>query len=359
MTTFALIPDFLLDVSAFHYYSVCSHHRLPPPATRHRPARAVLFGQIAGGLAQPFFTNSPAKLAGEWFPVSERNLATTVASMCNPLGIALGQILPTLLVDATARDFAPLLMWQLIGIAALTGVTLLLFQPQPEFAPSIATRERRLTRADQQQRRKRYRGAARGSDEPFGSQTTDSKYSQFVIIFSSRNIIWLERQHHFIVFCETRGKYVSQDLLLTPLHASTLSAIESVGGARIPSLNHDEQSPGMGDCCPVRHSIPAICDRLSPIVLPIDIRPIFAHLFIMIHLHSSSLIVTRLYFSLFTSQFFLVTIHRLSHTGSVRVRLRVLRFVGHFARVRGRAASARRSRVHETHLGVWHWSRHL
>jgi FLVCR family feline leukemia virus subgroup C receptor-related protein len=116
----------------------------------------VLFGQIAGGLAQPFFTNSPAKLAGEWFPVSERNLATTVASMCNPLGIALGQILPTLLVDAKAQDFAPLLMWQLVGIAVLTGITLLLFQPQPEFAPSIATRERRLTRVDQQQRRQRY-----------------------------------------------------------------------------------------------------------------------------------------------------------------------------------------------------------
>ena len=53
---------------------------------------AVLVGQLLGGLAQPFFTNSPAKLAGEWFPTSERNLATTIASMCNPLGIALGQV---------------------------------------------------------------------------------------------------------------------------------------------------------------------------------------------------------------------------------------------------------------------------
>jgi hypothetical protein len=164
MITLALIPDFSPRCLCFSLL-LCLLAS-PPAAARHchRPARAVLFGQIAGGLAQPFFTNSPAKLAGEWFPVSERNLATTVASMCNPLGIALGQILPTLLVDATARDFAPLLMWQLIGIAALTGITLLLFQPQPEFAPSIATRERRLTRADQQQRRKRYRGAARGSD---------------------------------------------------------------------------------------------------------------------------------------------------------------------------------------------------
>ena len=52
----------------------------------------VLIGQILGACAQPFFTNSPAKLAGEWFPVHQRNLATTIASMCNPIGIAIGQV---------------------------------------------------------------------------------------------------------------------------------------------------------------------------------------------------------------------------------------------------------------------------
>ena len=40
----------------------------------------LLLGQGLAGLAQPVFTNAPAKLAGEWFPSSERELATVVGA---------------------------------------------------------------------------------------------------------------------------------------------------------------------------------------------------------------------------------------------------------------------------------------
>ena len=46
----------------------------------------VLLGQVLGALAQPFFTNMPANIAGTWFPMSQREIATTIASIFNPLG---------------------------------------------------------------------------------------------------------------------------------------------------------------------------------------------------------------------------------------------------------------------------------
>jgi FLVCR family MFS transporter 7 len=42
----------------------------------------VLVGQFFGGVAQPFIMNSPAKLASEWFAVSQRDVATTIGRCC-------------------------------------------------------------------------------------------------------------------------------------------------------------------------------------------------------------------------------------------------------------------------------------
>jgi FLVCR family MFS transporter 7 len=67
------------------YLAIGANHR-----ARSAGLAIIVIGQFIGGMAQPFFTNSPAKLAGEWFPTDERNVATTIAAMCNPLGIALG-----------------------------------------------------------------------------------------------------------------------------------------------------------------------------------------------------------------------------------------------------------------------------
>ena len=52
----------------------------------------VLIGQCLGAIGQPFFTNAPAKLAGTWFPTSEREIATTIAAMLNPIGTFLAAV---------------------------------------------------------------------------------------------------------------------------------------------------------------------------------------------------------------------------------------------------------------------------
>jgi hypothetical protein len=43
-------------------------------------------------IAQPMFNSLPVVLAATWFSMSERDVATAIASLFNPLGNALGQV---------------------------------------------------------------------------------------------------------------------------------------------------------------------------------------------------------------------------------------------------------------------------
>ena len=56
-----------------------------------------LCGQILGALAQPIFLSVPAVVSGNWFPVSERDVAVTVSHAFNPLGNPTLGALPTAL----------------------------------------------------------------------------------------------------------------------------------------------------------------------------------------------------------------------------------------------------------------------
>lgn len=58
----------------------------------------LIFGQVLGGISQPFFFNGPSLIASVWFPKTERDIATAIATIMNPLGSALGQLIPTLIV---------------------------------------------------------------------------------------------------------------------------------------------------------------------------------------------------------------------------------------------------------------------
>ncbi|KAF2196107.1 MFS general substrate transporter [Delitschia confertaspora ATCC 74209] len=53
----------------------------------------VMFGQILTGLAQPFVLSAPTRYSDLWFTESGRISATAVASLANPLGGALGQLI--------------------------------------------------------------------------------------------------------------------------------------------------------------------------------------------------------------------------------------------------------------------------
>ncbi|XP_055022100.1 solute carrier family 49 member A3-like [Boleophthalmus pectinirostris] len=59
----------------------------------------VLVGQTFGALAQPLIIFTPTKLAALWFPEHQRAIANMLASMSNPLGLLLANILSPLLED--------------------------------------------------------------------------------------------------------------------------------------------------------------------------------------------------------------------------------------------------------------------
>lgn len=60
-------------------------------ATRYSFA-LLLAGQCVAAVAQPFFTNLATRVAGQWFPRNERDTATVIGSMLNPIGNAIGQV---------------------------------------------------------------------------------------------------------------------------------------------------------------------------------------------------------------------------------------------------------------------------
>lgn len=52
-----------------------------------------MFGQILIGLAQPFCLSAPTRYSDLWFSDRGRTSATAVATLANPLGAALGQLI--------------------------------------------------------------------------------------------------------------------------------------------------------------------------------------------------------------------------------------------------------------------------
>jgi MFS family permease len=71
---------------------------------------------------------------GEWFAVSQRDVATTIAAMFNPIGIAVGQVIPTIIVSADGG--MPTLLLVEIALAGVTTVlAFFFFRSQPPTPP--------------------------------------------------------------------------------------------------------------------------------------------------------------------------------------------------------------------------------
>lgn len=64
----------------------------------------IFLGQALGALAQPYFLSFPPAMASIWFSASERDISTTIGSMCSPIGNAIGQIIPILFVYEDKKD---------------------------------------------------------------------------------------------------------------------------------------------------------------------------------------------------------------------------------------------------------------
>lgn len=97
----------------------------------------VLFlGQTMGAIAQPFFTNMPAKVAATWFPADERDLATVIGALLNPVGIGVGSVLPMFFTTDDAVNMRLLLLVQLVIVLVVSSLFLAIYRAKPPLPPS-------------------------------------------------------------------------------------------------------------------------------------------------------------------------------------------------------------------------------
>lgn len=103
----------------------------------------VLFGTLMVAASQPFYLNMPAKIAGSWFAVKERDIGTTLCSLANPLGSAVGSILPAIFVSGGGDDdtgdvkgVATLMLVQLFFAVLSILLVFFFFSSAPPTPPS-------------------------------------------------------------------------------------------------------------------------------------------------------------------------------------------------------------------------------
>lgn len=114
----------------------------------------VLLGQSFGALAQPLFISVPVRLANDWFSRSERDAVTVIAAMVAPVGNAIGQVVPPLVVTQDPAGTGPVngLDWLLAGEGLVALVALFwagaCFAEDPLVAPSRAAVVRRASRQE-------------------------------------------------------------------------------------------------------------------------------------------------------------------------------------------------------------------
>ncbi|XP_073343606.1 solute carrier family 49 member A3 isoform X2 [Pagrus major] len=63
----------------------------------------VMLGQTLGAIAQPLIIFTPTKLAALWFPDHQRATANMIASMSNPLGILLANVISPMIVESPSH----------------------------------------------------------------------------------------------------------------------------------------------------------------------------------------------------------------------------------------------------------------
>ena len=99
----------------------------------------VLTGQTLAAMVQPFFTNSPSRIAAVWFKVDGRDIATALLSILGSLGIGMGSIVPTIFVQSDGTEhggFEGLMLAELSLCAVGLILTIIFFYDKPPSAPS-------------------------------------------------------------------------------------------------------------------------------------------------------------------------------------------------------------------------------
>lgn len=93
----------------------------------------VMFGQILIGFAQPFALASPAYYTDIWFTSRSRVSANAIASLANPLGGAIAQLVGPAIVTKTSE--MPTFMVITAGVSTACAASALLVQSRPPLPP--------------------------------------------------------------------------------------------------------------------------------------------------------------------------------------------------------------------------------
>ncbi len=95
----------------------------------------ALISTIGIAIGQPFLLNSWTKMPALWFGARERATAVGLITLSSLAGIALGMVLPPMLINTTSISQAQLLYG---GIAAVTSVLFLIFAREKPATPPCA-----------------------------------------------------------------------------------------------------------------------------------------------------------------------------------------------------------------------------
>lgn len=104
----------------------------------------LMFAQTICAVAQLFVLGIPARLAAVWFGPDEVSTATSIGVFGNQVGVAVGFLLPPILVpnsddiDSLSKDFQVMFYGGAIVTTALVILILLLFRDKPPHPPSRA-----------------------------------------------------------------------------------------------------------------------------------------------------------------------------------------------------------------------------
>ncbi|UJO17449.1 MFS-type transporter [Fulvia fulva] len=97
----------------------------------------VMFGQVLIGLAQPFVLAAPTRYSNLWFSDTGRISATAVASLANPFGGALGQLIGPLFVGDPAQvRLVPNMVLYTAIISSIAALPAPLMSSKPPTPPS-------------------------------------------------------------------------------------------------------------------------------------------------------------------------------------------------------------------------------
>lgn len=109
---------------------------------RHGLFGVVMFGQIIIGIAQPFVLSAPTRYSNLWFSDSGRVSATAIASLANPLGGALGQLIgPLWATDITG---IPRMVLYTSIISTVASLPAFFIPSSPPTPPSAMAAEEKL-----------------------------------------------------------------------------------------------------------------------------------------------------------------------------------------------------------------------